>query len=508
MSICRCTVSLLIVVILSNCGVPPSEADAGLTRPDAGGSAVVVTDAAVGLDAGTISPTDAAVEVRDAGVVSLDAGFGYDDDAGTPWPKWVWGHWVWEGESTASSALTLLADYAAHDIPVGAIIVDSPWETQYNSLEWDLTRFPQPQTFIDAVHAQNTKLLLWIVPGINVDAQPMYDDLKDKKYFMQKLPLTGPAVISWWKGKGSLLDYFNPKTVSWWHSRLDLVLAMGIDGWKCDGLDFSVSLAPYSPGKPGFVNHAQYATAYYRDFFDYTRSKLGTERVITARPIDTYGYDLSLGIGQATFAPREVNWVGWVGDQDATFDGLQDALLNMYYSAQQGYLGFGSDIGGYRTDGSAPKSLGRTKELFIRWAQLGAFSPLMENGGGGEHRPWMFDDETTNIYRVFVKLHLSLAPYFNSEGLVAWSQNKSMVSFIDKNDFAYLLGRDIFVTPMLEGGTSRTVSFPAGSDWVYLFDKTKTYPGGSKANLTVPLSEYPVFLKAGSRVATELVPSA
>jgi len=65
-----------------------------------------------------------------------------------------------------------------------------------------------------------------------------------------------------------------------------------------------------------------------------------------------------------------------------------------------GYANFGSDIGGYRTDSSS-NPLGRTKEVFIRWAQLGAFSPLMENGGNKEHRPWKFDgtNETLDIYK-------------------------------------------------------------------------------------------------------------
>lgn len=68
------------------------------------------------------------------------------------------------------------------------------------------------------------------------------------------------------------------------------------------------------------------------------------------------------------------------------------------YCLCKGYANFGSDIGGYR---SGDGELGRTKELFIRWAQLGAFSPLMENGGNDEHRPWKFDsnNETLNIYK-------------------------------------------------------------------------------------------------------------
>ena len=63
-------------------------------------------------------------------------------------------------------------------------------------------------------------------------------------------------------------------------------------------------------------------------------------------------------------------------------------------------LNFGCDIGGYRTDGIVIL-LGRTKEVFTRWFQLGTFLPLMENGGNGEHRPWIFGNDTLTTYRIF-----------------------------------------------------------------------------------------------------------
>ena len=56
-------------------------------------------------------------------------------------------------------------------------------------------------------------------------------------------------MVDSWKGKGSLLDYFNPAAVSWWHALMDKTLAYDIDGWKCDGLDFVAWAAPWSPGK-------------------------------------------------------------------------------------------------------------------------------------------------------------------------------------------------------------------------------------------------------------------
>ena len=76
---------------------------------------------------------------------------------------------------------------------------------------------------------------------------------------------------------------------------------------------------------------------------------------------------------------------------------IYTAASHLSHALCTGYANFGSDIGGYR---SGAGILGRSKQLLVRWAQLGAFSPLMENGGNKEHRPWLFDstNETLSIY--------------------------------------------------------------------------------------------------------------
>ena len=70
-------------------------------------------------------------------------------------------------------------------------------------------------------------------------------------------------------------------------------------------------------------------------------------------------------------------------------------------------------LGGYRCcHGGSP--LGRTAELLLRWAQMGAFNTLMENGGDNEHRPWMFDDTNTTLSahpRLFCEAQYSVACY-------------------------------------------------------------------------------------------------
>ncbi|MCB1152735.1 hypothetical protein KDL45_03720 [bacterium] len=405
-----------------------------------------------------------------------------------PFPEWVYRHWIWEDESTATSVNALIDGYKNRDIPVGAVIIDSPWATGYSTFEFDPARFPDAAQTIAGIRDQGVRVFLWSVSNVNTDS-PNWQYGLDNGYYVED-----GKTYEWWKGDGAFIDYWNTDAMDWWHGMMDNVLEMGVDGWKTDGSEPSMLL-----GSPGGVETAdgkksfkEYQEAYYRDFFEYSRENYGEDRVISSRPVDSYGIPVTV-----TFSPRDVCFAGWVGDQDGTFAGLRAALNNLMRSGEENYVNFGSDVGGYR------KGDERTDELMIRWTQLGAFSPIMEQGNPEDIYIWDFEDDTVDIYRDFVKIHHSLIPYLYSQGATAWYDGGSLWKPIDRKGGFYNLGDALFVAAMMEEGTKRTVNFPEGASYIGLFDG-QDYAGGTAPEIDVPYTEYPVFLKVGEILVRDL----
>jgi alpha-glucosidase (family GH31 glycosyl hydrolase) len=157
----------------------------------------------------------------------------------------------------------------------------------------------------------------------------------------------------------------------------------------------------------------------------------------------------------------------------------------------------GSDIGGYRPGE-------RFDRLFVRWAQLGALSPLMENGGRGEHRPWRIDDEVVDIYRYYAKLHHQLVPYLYSYGVEAHLGGRPIIRYGDRAARHYRLGEDLFVAPIVTRDDRRRVELPRGSRWYDYWDDAEPISGGAVLDYRAPMGRAPIFVKAGAIVPMQV----
>jgi len=296
---------------------------------------------------------------------------------------------------------------------------------------------------------------------------------------------------------------------------MNVALASGMDGWKCDGTDPYIMEVPDAQWYAGTnVSHRTYADAYYGDFFDYTQTVNGDECLIMSRPVDGAQYHTPLYL---PFSPRRVVFSGWTGDDDADFAGLRSAIFKFLLSAEATYMNYGSDIGGYRYDSNYP--LGRSSESFIRWAEVCAFVPLMENGGRGEHRPWMFDapGSTTIVdtYRKFVDAHYELNPYLMTIGTFAYYNGTSSLTPVIRvkptdtipPGFDFYLGTEFVVFPMVYNDTVREISFPGTNATTYssYWDPREVFRGGRNVTYPCPLTTLPVFIVGGAMVPLRVV---
>ncbi len=422
-----------------------------------------------------------------------------------PWPSWVFGHVVWEDESTTQGTYNLVEGYREHGIPVDGVIIDSPWETEYNTFEPDPELYPNMDKLIRDLHRDDVKVLLWITSMVNLE-DPAYEHCLEQGHFVD-----GMEEVEWWKGVGGMIDYENPQALKWWHKRMDKAIALGLDGWKVDGTD------PFMLMK-GRQARKDYSRNYYSDFYDYTREKTGRKTVVMARPMEQVLNESVFGLPAwanpfetglyLKFAPVEKSFMAWVGDQDPTFDGLKIASRWILDSARNNYLILGSDIGGYR---GPPE-----KEVLIRWVQFGAFCPLMETGGVGEHRPWKHDEQTLHIFRAYTLMHRALGPYLFTEAVKAWKKGRSMITPLSRFKDDYLLGKDILVVPVQDRSGKVKVSLPEESDWRPLYlsedfllatEKCRVprsdfylYKGGCSFTYKYPFEAFPVFVRAGSAI--------
>ncbi|MCL2513302.1 MAG: hypothetical protein FWF08_05325 [Oscillospiraceae bacterium] len=405
------------------------------------------------------------------------------------WPVWVHRHWVWENDGTQESAMENVRSFIEKGIPVGAVIIDRPWATECNTFIPHPELYPDLADYVNMFHDIGVRVFIWATSVINEGASN-FEYAKEKGYF-----LNGGKTVKWWAGTGAYIDYTNPEAVEWWHWQMDNVLDMGIDGWKVDQSDVHMlKLFPAKGYGNKYVSWADYKDLFFRDFYEYTREKSGKDRVISARPVDDFVF--TVGFWMPPSAAPDINFAAWVGDQYNDWGGLRHALNNMFASAKYGYVSCGSDIGGFRIRERTEK------EVLLRWAQLGAFCPVMENGNNQSRAPWTYDDETLEIYRNFTVLHHELIPYIYSRAAYSYETGKAMMR-PQPGEYMYLLGDDILVAPFFESGNAREVRFPAG-EWIYMFDETKTYKSG-KQTLEIPLDEFPVFIRKGAVIPLDYV---
>jgi alpha-glucosidase len=200
--------------------------------------------------------------------------------------------------------------------------------------------------------------------------------------------------------------------------------------------------------------------------------------------------------------------VYWVGDQEADFsvhDGLPTVVPAMLSLGMSGIPFVTHDVAGFS---NGPSS----KELYMRWAELGAFTPIFRTHDGNrknENWSWDRDPETLAHFRRMAVVHERLVPELLVLAAEAARTGAPMLRHLAlvhpgdpecrRTHDEMLLGDDLLVAPVVEDGArTRSVYFPPGAAWYDVWTGAR-HEGGTRADVPAPLGAPPVFARGRDR---------
>jgi alpha-D-xyloside xylohydrolase len=167
-----------------------------------------------------------------------------------------------------------------------------------------------------------------------------------------------------------------------------------------------------------------------------------------------------------------------------------------------------TDIGGFISGGNLNDP--KFRELFVRWFQFGAFSPVFRVHGTrnpDQNELWSYGEEAQKILVDYDTLRYRLMPYIYSQAWQVTSRHGTLMRPLVMdwcNDVEaqntgdeYMFGPAILVSPVTtQGAVSRTVYLPTVT-WFDFWTGEKQ-DGGKRIEADAPLAKVPLFVRAGS----------
>ena len=364
------------------------------------------------------------------------------------------------------------------------------WNRGVGHLEWEPELWPKPREVLADARARHFEVITHEYPVLH-ERSPLFDEAEARGYLLADgYPrITGAArpPASYREGQ-RYLDFSNPAVGRWWWAAHRQLVDLGVAGWWLDGGE-GPPAASALDGGDGALLHNLYDRLRHQAFAEGEASDRPDQRVF-----------LLCRSGAAGM--QQFGATTWSGDINNDFATLEAQIPLGLNTGLSGVPYWGTDIGGFF------HSVPETGELYARWFQLGAFSPIFRSHGWvwREHVPWAHGPEIEAICRRYAELRYRLLPYTYT---LAWQAHRLglplmrplVLNYPDDPrvwglGHQFLWGDDLLVAPVTrEGATAWPVYLPAGR-WHDFWTGTR-YDGPGGVMLPAPLDRLPLLVRAG-----------
>lgn len=416
-------------------------------------------------------------------------------------PLWAFGYWMGRCRyHSAGEMLDVARGMNENDIPCDVLHLDPAWlvvDRLNTDFIWNESRFGNRKAFVEDLRGEGKRLSVWELPYVD-PASPVFGRLEEQGFLVK----TADGATAHLSGTPTpdgrprgLIDFSNPDARKWWQDQHVPFLDDGVAVFKTDFGEGFPRDGVLAEDTPQAHHHNLYPLRYNAATSEAIAQTTGRTPLVWGR---------SAWAGSHRYPGQ------WGGDAESTVAGMQ-ATVRGGLSYALSAPGFWShDIGGFfgpeLTDG-----------LYVRWTQLGAFSPLMRAHGLRPREPWAFSPEALDLSREWIRRRYELLPYLWQVAHDASARGLPMMAPLHLRfpadqtatgiDSQFMLG-ELLVVPVFDDGvgvTSRTFYVPEGS-WQDIYRGTR-YEGPGYYTEQLNLGTMPVLARDGACIPTVEVPA-
>jgi alpha-glucosidase len=402
---------------------------------------------------------------------------------------------------SAAEVLDIAQRFRKEKIPADVMYCDIDYMDGFKIFTWNKKTFPNPKALIDNLKAIGFRLITIVDPGIKIeDGYKQYDEGIQKGYFAT-YPNGENYTADVWPGRCHFPDFFRQDVRDWWGAAFTALTQPGVEGFWNDMNE----PAAWGQNMPWLVKFGDkfmpevrnaYGMQMARATYEGTRKLLGNKRPFV--------------LTRAAYAGTQRYSAVWTGDNSA-YDGHM--LMGQRMVSSLGITGMsfvGVDIGGFTGN--------PTPGLMVRWNSLGVYTPMFRNHamqGTVMREPWQWGKKNMAIIKNDIELRYRLLPYIYSgfyqshkTGMplsrtlaIDYTHNENVYDVKYHNQF--LFGDSILVAPVESTKLTADVYLPAG-EW-HRLSSAEQYSGERSITVDAPLTDLPVFIKAGAIIPMQSV---